>query len=155
MLKEDYLLSYIHEELEKGTNAKLIVGWLGLDSTILDGIQMVYDTGEFLGDILVGDELLKFYKSGLTYSEIARLKGVTNVAIRLSIKALSGENLAAVKEENRENRRKLRDVILYRKIWVTSEVLGFDEAKKRSGYSDAFFKQRYRLIKKQMMSKLG
>ncbi|MFV1457691.1 hypothetical protein [Bacillus mycoides] len=144
MLKENYVLVFIQNELDKGTDVKLIEKWLGIAKPAMEAIQLVKETGETLGSILSGDELIKVYRAGLTYPEIGELKGVTREAVRLMVHSVTKDKLEKVKEENRVNRQRMRDAILHRKIWIAVQLLGFEEAKKQSGYSESFFRQRYR-----------
>ncbi|MBX9158287.1 hypothetical protein ACTFR8_22070 [Bacillus cereus group sp. MYBK15-3] len=155
MLKENYVLSFIQDELDKGTDVKLIESWLAIGKEAMEAIQLVRETGETLGSILSGNELIKVYRAGLTYPEIAELKGVTRVAVRLMVHSVTKGNLPKVKEENRLNRQRMRDAILHRKVWIAVQLLGFDEAKEQSGYSESFFRQRYREMERNMRNQLN
>lgn len=150
MLKENYVLSFVIEELNKGTDKKVIAKWLKMDVQTLELLALYHETGEPLGNLLTKKDIIQAYKTGLTYPEIGEIKGVTRVAIRLMIKGISKVGLPKVREENLTNRNRMKDFILHRRVWIAVQVLGFDEACKQSGYSEAFFKKRYRELDKQV-----
>lgn len=150
LLKENYVLSFVIEEISKGTDKKVIKDWLKLDKKTLDILAEYAETGEVLGSKLTKQDILTAYKSGLTYPEIGEIKGVTRVAIRLMIHGMTKKKLEAIKEENMAKRNDMKAFILHRRVWIAVQLLGFDEACKQSGYSEAFFKKRYRELDKQV-----
>lgn len=148
MLKENYVLNTVREELEKGTDPKEIGEWLGIDESTLMSIQLVHETEEKFGNSLRGHEILNLYRSGLTFNEVSWLKGVTSVAVRLQVNDLTGSKKEDIKAESKENRKNIKNRILKRYILDDSEKYGKAEALKRSGYSKAFFNNMYKELRK-------
>lgn len=145
MLKKDYLLLAVLRMYEKGKTVVDVREWLGLDEMVLMAIEDVYDTGEKWGHTLTGLDVITFYKSGLTFSEVAWIKGVTKEAIRSTVDSIL---IVAEKEqakwESRENRIKMRDVILYDGLVLEVARIGMAAAIEKTGYNEKVFKRMYR-----------
>lgn len=144
MVGKDFVLNAVLECLELGMSEEDIGKKYGLDDLTMATIAEVYHTGEKWGATLTGYDCIDIYKNGLTFSEIAWMKGVTKVAIRLMVDGVIGDGKEALKKHNRERRRELRSIILYDMIVVKSEEVGREQARLLSGYSKGMFNQLYR-----------
>ena len=114
MLKKDYVLTEILNLFKEGKSITEVHDWLGIDETVLMAIQEVQDTGTKWGQALTDLDVVEFYKCGLTFSEVAWVKGVTKEAIRLTMDSYLGAGKEQAKEVSKKKRSKIKNKILYK-----------------------------------------
>lgn len=144
MLKKDYVLGYINDKLGKGIKEYDISEKLGISYMTVLLISMMRESGEPLQTGMTNLDMIGMYQDGLTFSEISKLKGVTDVAIRLSITSMLGVNKEITKRMSRDNRYRIRDIILYDELVLEAEQTSKEDAYKKSGYSRGVFNRVYR-----------
>lgn len=144
MLKKDYVLNEILQLFKEGKTITDVHEWLGIDETVLMAIQEVYETGDKWGQALTDKDIIEFYKSGLTFSEVSWVKGVTKEAIRLTLDVNLGSGKALAKEVSKKERNELKEKILYKMVVEAKDELGEDEAIKKTGYSKTVFRRIYK-----------
>lgn len=152
MLKKDYVLTEILDRINEGKTVESIHEWLGLDEMVLMAIHDVHTTGTKWGRTLTDVDIVDFYRTGLTFSEVAWIKGVTKEAIRLTVDSAIGEGKKEAKKESKENRNVYRDIILYDMIVLESNVTSKEEAIRKTGYNKSVFNRMYRELVKWKLS---
>jgi len=112
---------------------------LEVDISIITSIAYVVEKGETFGDIMTSDSMERIYTKGLTYSEIAFLKGITKTGVRLSIKRMAGNRLPKLKEKHKESRTRIRSNIQKDRIRRAIAEKGKEQAANELGYKDSYY----------------
>lgn len=144
MLGKDFILHAILQGLHGGMSTSEVSNWLGIDEEIVLYIEHAETNQEKWGKVITGQDVVDIYRGGLTFSEIAWIKGVTKEAIRLTVDSTIGSGKAEAKKESSKKRKEVRSVILYKVIVGEVEKLGKEVAMEQSGYSKSMFNQLYR-----------
>lgn len=144
VLKKDYVLTEILNAFEEGKTISDVSNWLGIEETVLMAIHEVFDTGNKWGQVLTDFDIVDFYKSGLTFSEVSWIKGVTKEAIRLTVDSVLLDGKKYAKEESKRNRVEMRNIILYQMVVVEADETSVEAAVEKTGYSKEVFKRLYR-----------
>lgn len=147
-LGKDYVKNEIIKRLSYQTPEQ-ISQVLNIDVLIITSIQFVEEYGEPFGDILTGYDIEKLYTAGLTFSEIAYLRGITKEGIRLMFDRFVGSSKQQIKKKHYVVREKIRDAILEENVRLAVITKGKKGAYKELGYSRRYFNALYNKIEKE------
>lgn len=149
MLKKDYVLTYILDSLDAGKSLEELEQELKLSPLTLFVISKVHQTGEKWGVNLTLADILMIYKEGLTYSEIAYMKGLTPAGVRLFVRFhLTNHQVhMMLKKENKQGRHELKYRILAHTIYKDVEEMGMEKALERTTYTQGAFRRLYLEVK--------
>lgn len=149
MLKKDYVLQYILDNLDAGKSVEDLEAELQLSPLTLFVISKVHQTGEKWGVNLTLADILMIYKEGLTYSEIAYMKGLTSAGVRLFVRFhLTNDTVHnLLKQENRQGRNELKYRILSQTIYKQVQEQGFEKAMEQTTYTRGAFRRLYLEVK--------
>lgn len=129
--------------MSKGYSKSDIIQLLGLSEYTVNIISKVFQEDKKLGQHLNFLDLIRLYQDGLTNLEISELKGVTRQAVSDSISKNYLGDLNDLKEINKENRNRIKNVIIY-DITVGETIRTNKEtAFRMSGYTKSVFNIRY------------
>lgn len=140
---QNLILEYSKLSLEVNPdNHYTLVNDIGIDNTFILILSLVTESGEKYGDKLTLSYMLSLYKSGINFSEIAWLKGITEDGVRYNIHNLvNGVDKSALKYEHLENRKSLKKEIFRYEILPLIDELGYDNTRKLLRYKESYFKR--------------
>lgn len=139
MLNKNFLVNFIWNKLSLDYSKEDLVDLLKLKPKTIDIIATVYETNEKWGQKLNFLEMIDLYKEGLTNPEISLLKGISRQAVFNSIAGNYMGDIDKLKEVNKENRKKIKNIILYDITVGESLRTDIETARIKSGYTKASF----------------
>lgn len=144
--KNDYLLDFLISNID---NKDLMLDTLGVNETLIPILKNVSQKGEPYGDGLTISYMKKFYLLGLSFSEIGKLKGITEDGVRYNIKTLySKKEWSQIKYTHYLNRRELKDKILYCDLKPLIASYGLEETSNQLGYKQSYLDRLWKQLSK-------
>jgi len=138
LLKKDYVKDEVINRLEIQSYDE-ISKTLEVDKGIVSSFAYIVNNGVKFGDIMTSDLMEQLYIEGLTYNEIAYLKGITKTGVRLSISRMVGNRLASLKEKHKESRSRIYANIQTSRIRQAMKESRQGNAAVKLGYKDSYY----------------
>lgn len=147
---KDYLLMYMYNKLkESELNDTYLIETIGFDEKLVLIMSIIQTSGMKYGDALTLSYISRFYKEGLTYSEIAWIKDITEDGVRHHIRNLVPKReMQEFKYINHKSRDVLMDKIFYFEILPLIEKNGYNDVRDKFNYSDSYFERMVKRIRK-------
>lgn len=145
----NFLITYLERCLLDGENPKSISARLGMSITVLDIIKVMLDSEKVLGDSLSISYVVLLYREGLTYEEIAQLRGCSLWSIQHMLQEVTTPHeFKLLRINSKAKRNEVKDLIVFTDIVPLVERHGLEDVRTTLGYTEIYFKRKLMRAKK-------